>query len=286
LDIDIPPAFVQSPWFVVLMALAAALLAYGAYMLRIRVITRRLQEGFLARMAERSRIARALHDTLLQSVQSLILTFQTHTNGYPRGSTERRRLEQTLDFAEQLLVEGRDQIMDLRVSRAPEDLILALEQFGKGLAEHRPHLFDVQMHGRPRKLRPKVYEEIYAIAKEALFNASRYAEAKHIWLELRYESHCFTIRVQDDGRGLDESIVKDGRRPGHWGLVGMRERADCIGGQLSIISALGQGTEVVATLPSRMAYESRLTILSGTDSADPSDDKMVITPRAPSSWVR
>jgi signal transduction histidine kinase/ligand-binding sensor domain-containing protein len=259
MDIYIPPTFIQTPWFLLLMALAAALLCYGAYVLRIRVITRRLQEGFLARMAERSRIARALHDTLLQSVQYLILTFQTHTNSYAKDSNERNRLEQTLNFAEQLLVEGRDQIMDLRASSAPEDLILALEQFGKGLAEHRPHLFNATMHGRPRQLRPKVYEEIYAIAKEALFNASRYAEAKHIWLELSYESRCFTLRVGDDGRGLDEGVMKDGQRPGHWGLVGMRERANFIGAQFSIISEPGKGAEVVATLSSKAAYESRLT---------------------------
>lgn len=265
LEIDIQPAFVQTSWFLLIMILAVALLGYAVYMLPVRVITRRLQEGFQARIAERSRIARALHDTLLQSVQGLIMTFQMHANRCARDSDERRRLEQTLDFAEQLLVEGRDQIMDLRASCAPGDLILALEQFGKGLAEHRPHLFTATMHGRPRKLRPKVYEEIYAIAKEALFNASRYAEAKHIWLELSYEARGFTMRIRDDGRGLGEDVIKDGQRAGHWGLVGMRERADGLGGQLSIVSELGKGTEIAVTLPSKMAYASRIELAHGDD---------------------
>lgn len=160
------------------------------------------------------------------------------------------RLDQTLNLAEQLLVEGRDQIMDLRASASPD----ALEQFGKGLAEHRSHAFAMKVNGVPRQLRPHVHDEVYAIAREALFNASRYADASRIELELDYNASAFVLRIRDNGRGLDDAVAAAGHRPGHWGMVGMRERAHNIGASLAIESKPGVGTEVIATVPGRMAY--------------------------------
>ncbi|WP_072784989.1 sensor histidine kinase [Duganella sacchari] len=255
LDISIPPTFVQTPWFMLLVALGIALLGYAAYQLRVRVIKRRMQETFWARMAERSRIARALHDTLLQSVQGLIMTFQSFANKYEPGSRERERMEKSLDMAEQLLTQGRDQIMDLRASSSSDDLGLTLGEFGKGQAEHGAHAFSVRITGTPCRLRSKAYEEIYAIGREALFNAARYAEADNIWLELHYTPRLFTLKVKDNGRGLDHQTLSSGQSPGHWGLVGMRERAESMKAQLSILSQPGEGTEVVLTVKARNAYE-------------------------------
>ncbi|WP_229262560.1 sensor histidine kinase [Duganella radicis] len=255
LDIRIPPTFVQTPWFIVLLALGALLLVWGAYLLRVRVITRRMRDTFLTRMAERSRIARALHDTLLQSVQGLILSFQMYANKYAPGSQDRVRLEKTLEMAEQLLVDGRDQIMDLRAASSPDDLGPGLAQFGQWLAEHGRHTFSVQVRGTPVRLRPDVHEEVYAIAREALYNASRYSEAKNIRLELAYSPRQFSLSVRDDGRGLDDHTLNAGQRPGHWGLVGMRERAGCIAAKLAIVSRPAQGTEVSLVLQARNAYE-------------------------------
>lgn len=254
LDIAIPPTFVQSAWFKLLMAAVALLLLYTAYALRIRYLTQLLQERLHERLTERTRIARALHDTLLQSVQALLMTFDTHSRHVQEGTPERIRLDKSLDLAEQLLVEGRDQIMALRESSSPAVLELALGQFGRGLAEHRPHAFDMQVAGVPRQLRPEVHEEIYAIAREALFNASSYANAGRICLELEYSTGAFAVRIRDDGRGLDESVAAAGHRPGHWGLVGMRERAGCIGAVLEIASKPGAGTQVTVTVPGRKAY--------------------------------
>lgn len=251
LELDIPPTFVQSGWFKLLLAAACLLLLYLAYALRIRLLTQRMQERLQERLAERTRIARTMHDTLLQSVQALLMSFDVHSRNLKEGTPERVRLDQTLNLAEQLLVEGRDQIMDLRASGSPDALELTLEQFGKGLAEHRAHAFAIKVKGASRPLPPAVHDEIYAIAREALFNASRYADATRIELELEYGANAFAMRIRDNGRGLDESVAALGHRPGHWGLVGMRERAHGIAASLDIDSKAGAGTEITVTLPGR-----------------------------------
>jgi signal transduction histidine kinase/ligand-binding sensor domain-containing protein len=254
LEIDIPPTFVQSVWFKLLLVALGLLLLYAAYALRIRYLERRMQERLQERLGERTRIARTLHDTLLQSIQALLLGFDAHSRHLKEGTPERIRLDQTLSLAERLLVEGRDQIMDLRASGSPDVLALTLEQFGKGLAEHRAHMFDTKVHGTARQLRADVHDEIYAIAREALFNASRYAEASRIVLEIDYSGSAFVMHIRDNGRGLDESVAAAGHRPGHWGLQGMRERANCIGATLDIASQEGDGTIVTVTVPGKKAY--------------------------------
>ncbi|CAN7532152.1 triple tyrosine motif-containing protein [Pseudoduganella sp. LjRoot289] len=251
LELDIPPTFVQSGWFKLLLAAIGLLLLYAAYALRIRFLTQRMQERLQERLAERTRIARTMHDTLLQSVQALLMSFDVHSRNLKEGTPERTRLDQTLNLAEQLLVEGRDQIMDLRASGSPEALELTLEQFGKGLAEHRAHAFAVKVVGATRPLCADVHGEVYAIAREALFNASRYSDATRIELELEYSASAFVLRVRDNGKGLDESVAAVGHRPGHWGLVGMRERARGIGAGLDIASKPGAGTVITVTVPGR-----------------------------------
>ncbi|MNT18591.1 Signal transduction histidine-protein kinase/phosphatase DegS [compost metagenome] len=144
--------------------------------------------------------------------------------------------------------------MDLRASAEPDELRLALQQFGKGLAEHRAHAFTVHVSGTCRRLQPRVHDEVYAIAREALFNASRYAEAANIVLELDYAEQAFTLRVRDDGCGLDDAVAQAGQRPGHWGLVGMRERAAGIAASLRIDSRPGAGTQIEVSVPGRLAY--------------------------------
>ncbi len=254
LEIEIPPTFLQSGWFKLLLAALGLLLLYAAYTLRIRYLTRQMQQRLHERLAERTRIARALHDTLLQSMQALLMTFDGHSRSLKEGTPERIRLDQTLNLAEQLLVEGRDQIMDLRASASPDTLELTLAQFGKGLAEHRQHAFDMKISGTPRQLRARVHDDIYAIAREALFNASRYADASSIKLELEYNASCFVMRIRDNGCGLDDAVAAVGHRPGHWGLVGMRERANSIGASLEIDSKPGVGMDVTITVPRGMAY--------------------------------
>lgn len=255
LDIHIPPTFVQTNWFLLLLALGAALLLYVAYALRIRYITSRMQGRLHARLEERSRIARSLHDTLLQSVQGLLMSFNAHVHHVPEGSRERAHLERTVGLAGRLLVEGRDQIMDLRASASPDEMRLALESFGNELSEYSGHAFSIRLVGRARALKPHVNDEIYAIGREALFNASRYANAHHVLLELDYGKEEFTLRIGDDGCGLDAAVAESGHRPGHWGLPGMRERAAGVGAQFHLASQPGRGTQIVVTLAAVLAYQ-------------------------------
>jgi signal transduction histidine kinase/ligand-binding sensor domain-containing protein len=253
-EVRIPPAFVQTLWFKLLLVSLAAMALYALHAARIRYLRRNLQQRLQERMAERSRIARALHDTLLQSVQGLIMSFHAHVDLVAPGTRERTRLDQTLDLAEQLLVEGRDQIMGLRTAASANELGLALIELGKGLAAHGRHSFSECVQGRVRLLQPRVHDEVYAIAREALFNASRYAGAANITLELDYGTQVFAVRIRDDGRGLPDRVAKAERRDGHWGLVGMRERASCIGASLEIASQAGRGTLIPVTVAGAVAY--------------------------------
>jgi len=254
LEIHIPPTFVQTRWFLLLLALGAALLLYAAYALRVSHITRRLQERTDARLEERSRIARSLHDTLLQSVQGLIMSFNAHAHQVPEGSSERARLERTLGLAGRLLVDGRDQIMGLRASASPDELPRALQAFGIELAEYSGNAFELRVAGHVVPLQPHVSEEVYAIGREALFNAARYAGAGGMLLEIDYGMDAFALRIRDDGQGVDETVAAAGSRPGHWGLPGMRERAAAVGASFQLASAPGAGTEIRVSLPAGLAY--------------------------------
>jgi signal transduction histidine kinase/ligand-binding sensor domain-containing protein len=259
LGIDIRPTFVQTKWFTLLLLLAAVLLLSSGYALRIRSIRRRLQERHQAQLEERSRIARSLHDTLLQSVQGLLLTFDAHARHAEEGSRERARLEKTLDLGWRLVEEGREQILNLRAAASPDELYRVLQPYGKDLAEHAGHTFDIRTTGKARPLKPHVHEEMYAIGREALFNASRYAEAHCIILELDYGNEAFTLRIRDDGCGLDSAVAASGHRPGHWGLLGMRERAEEMKADFTLASHPDNGTEITVTLSGKLAY---LTALS------------------------
>jgi signal transduction histidine kinase len=217
-----------------------------------------MHERMAARLEERSRIARSLHDTLLQSVQGVLMSFGAHVHQVPEGSRERANLERTMGLAKSLLVEGRNQIMDLRASAKAEELRISLQAFGDELAAYSGHAFQLRVTGKLQRLKPQVNDEIYAIGREALFNASRYANACTVLLELDYGEDMFRLRICDDGRGLDEAVVQSGQLPGHFGLPGMRERAVGIGASFMLTSRSGEGAEIAVTLPAELAYQFSL----------------------------
>jgi len=256
LAIEIRPAFVQTGWFTLLLAAAAALLLYLAYRWRVRIISRRLQERHRAQLEERSRIARSLHDTLLQSVQGVILSFNAHALRLPAGSPERGKLDGSLRLAWDLVREARDQIMGLRASAAPDDLRLALHTYGKDLAQYGGYDFALRRVGRIRLLRPQVHDELYAIGREALFNAARHAQPRQVLLELDYGPDAFTLSVRDDGRGLDPGASDAEALPDHWGVRGMHERARDLDAAFHLASAPGEGTTVTVTLAAGLAYQA------------------------------
>lgn len=258
MNINLAPlsAWLQSGWFRLLCGAVAAGLLYLAYLWRISQITGRVQAQLKARQLERERIARALHDTLLQGVQSLTLRFQTAINQLPpEAAAVRATMEQILDSADQIIVDGRDQVMDLRGSlELGSDMALSLNAAGCAMAEENGVRFQFSVEGAVRRMQPLVTDEMNCIGREALSNAFRHARARRVALNIAYGCDDFRLQVQDDGQGIDEQTLSGGGRQRHWGLTGMRERAHNLGGKLDIWSRPGNGTEVVLTLPAPLVY--------------------------------
>ena len=257
LEFTIPPTFLQSVWFKLLLALALAAILWFAYALRLRQVTANIRAGHQVRMAERERIARELHDTLLQGFHGLVLRFQAVADRVPPDHPARRPMDDALDHADEVLVEGRDRVRALRGAAGEGDpaqaLVAAAAEAAVELAGAPPR-FDLTVEGRPRPLHPVVGEELQRIGEEAIRNAFRHAQAKSVVAELTYGRGQLRLDIRDDGVGLPGDVAAAGERAGHYGLTGMRERAQRIGGALSVISRAGAGTEVLLSIPGRSAY--------------------------------
>ncbi len=259
LDFEIVPTFYQTTWFAALCVALSAAALYGFYVARLRQVANRLRERLAAKNTERERIARDLHDTLLQSTQGLILRVQAATNEIAKDSPTRQKLELALDRADEVLAEGRDRVLDLRVAAdSLRDLPQAFASAGDELARGESVAFRISVEGRPRELVRRVNDEAYSIGREALINAFRHAQAQSIEVQLIYGDDEFSIRVRDDGVGIDTDAPQAGSRPGHWGLPGMRERAKQIDAQFAIWSRTGAGTEMELSVPAGVAYGSRV----------------------------
>jgi signal transduction histidine kinase/ligand-binding sensor domain-containing protein len=266
LDFSIAPAYYQTSWFRVSCVAAFLVLLWGIYRLRVQQLQHQFAIGLEARVNERTRIARDLHDTLLQSFQGLMLRFQTVGEMLPaRPLDAKNALEGALDRADQAISEGRDAITDIRASTlASRDLEKSITALMTNLSEElaadngRSATFRVLVEGTPRAVRPTLQDEIHRIARESLRNAFRHAQAAHIETEITY-GESLRLRFRDDGKGIDRSVVEHGGRSGHWGLPGIRERAKQIGAQLTVWSELGAGTEVELSIPGSIAYEASPT---------------------------
>ena len=255
LDFSIDPAYYQTTWFQASCAAAFLALLWGLYRYRLHQIAREFNARLEERVGERTRIARELHDTLLQSFQGLMLRFQIVDNLLPPGKAK-ETLGKALERADQAIAEGRDSIHDLRSSTViANDLADAVRALGDELASQDSAEFRLVVEGAPRELHPILRDEIYRIAREAVRNAFRHAQALHIEAEISYGEGALRVRVRDDGRGIDPVVVEEGRA-GHFGLPGMRERAKRIGAELNVWSGVGSGTEVDLSVPGTIAYGS------------------------------
>ncbi len=249
----IEPAFYQTPWFAALCVAAAIAGLWAWHRLRLRQAAARMQNRLDARLAERERIARELHDTLMQGFHGLMLRFQTATERIPKELAARGLMDAALDRADAVLIEGRHRLLDLRREEQPA-LGAALAEAGEALALHRSTRFALVETGTARALRPDVGDAFLRIGTEALANAFKHAKASRIDVELRHGDDQLRLVVRDDGAGMDAAVLAAGRRPGHWGLTGMRERAGEIGANLSLRSRPGAGTELELRLPAARAY--------------------------------
>jgi ligand-binding sensor domain-containing protein/signal transduction histidine kinase len=258
------PYFYETGWFRLVAVTAFVVILSGAYRFRLRQIRAQMSARLDERLLERTRVARELHDTLLQSFQGVLLLFQAATDLLPvRPDVAKAKqcLDRAIHQAAQAITEGRNAIQGLRSSTIEtNDLSAALNSLAVELAANRVKqdspVVGVQVEGTSRDLHPILRDEVYQIAGEALRNAFTHAQAKRIEVEIRYDERELRLRVRDDGKGIDAKHLNEDGRPGHYGLRGMRERAELLGGKLAVWSELDAGTEVELMIPAARAYET------------------------------
>ncbi len=258
LDFSVAPAYYQTRWFQFSLAAAFLLLLWGVYRLRVRQVARGFSMRMEERVNERTRIARDLHDTLLQSFQGVLLKFHAVTYMLPQRPAEAQKaLEGAIEQAGKAIAEGRDAVQGLRSSTLrTNELAQAITAIGEGLrSDAGPDgpSFGVEVEGAPLEMPPILRDEVYRIAVEALRNAFRHSAARRIEVEIRYSQREMRVRIRDDGKGIDRQTLVSGRT-GHHGLAGMHERAKLAGGKLVVWSEVDSGTEIELTIPGAIAY--------------------------------
>jgi ligand-binding sensor domain-containing protein/signal transduction histidine kinase len=259
LTIVIAPPWWNTAWFRALCAIFLLALLWTAYQWRLLQVHHQFEMALEVRVSERTRIARELHDTLLQTFHGVLLQLQTVFQLMRERPMEaQERLESTIDEVAEAITEGRDAVQGLRESTVQSnDLALAISTLGEELAtdstSQRPE-FRVAVEGEARDLHPILRDEIYRIAAEALRNAFQHARARKVEVEIRYDNEQFRLRVRDDGKGIDPGILSHRGSEGHYGLPGMRERAVVIEGKLAVWSEVNAGTEVELCVPASAAY--------------------------------
>ncbi len=253
IEIAVRAHFYQHWWFRLACGLGLLLAAFLVYRWRLDLASRQLRSRAAERAFERDRIARDLHDTLLQSIQGLVLRFQSVASGMGGGDPNRKLLENTLDQADELIAEGKQRVLGLRTDEQPADLPAML---GQALTESPFHIDvakTVHCSGTRSTVVAGVAHEIREIVGEALFNAARHARARSIRIEIDYGPRYLTVQVVDDGIGIEHARESRGSAPG-LGLVGMYERAAQIGGTLTMEAAPEGGTIISLRVPGRSAY--------------------------------
>jgi signal transduction histidine kinase/ligand-binding sensor domain-containing protein len=254
LAFKVDPAFWQTWWFRVSSVLVIALIMLAFFRSRELRLTKQLNMRFEERLAERTRIARDLHDTLLQGFLSASMQLHVVADQLPPDFPSKPVFDRVLELMARVIDEGRNALGGLRSSPGGAlDLGQALSQIQQEFPENEERSFHVIVEGSPRSLHPVIRDEIYSIGREALTNAFRHSRATSIEVELEYASHQLRVLVRDSGVGFDEKVVKFGR-DGHFGLSGMRERAKKIGSKLRVLSRPGGGTEVELCVPGHTAF--------------------------------
>ena len=255
LEFSIDPAYYQANWFRTLCAAVFLALLWLAYQFRVRQLQETFNVASEARLNERMRIARELHDNLLQTVQGLMLSLQAVSEVMPPGAAK-NKFEKTLEIGDRAIREGRSAVQDLRLASTTSDLTQAVRALGDELASGGRPSFRLVVEGSMRELRPVVRDEIYSIAREALRNAFTHACARRIEAEIGFNERLLQLRIRDDGRGITHEIAEQGSA-GHYGIAGMRERARQIDSKLVILSGPETGTEVELSVPGSVAYVKR-----------------------------
>jgi len=254
IDFRVEPTLWQTWWFRLALVLSAGLAIFVVYRLRMRQLTRLLNVRFEERLEEREAIARDLHDTLLQGLFRAAMQLDVANDRLPADSPAKPILQRVIELMNQVGEEGRATIRSLRSSfRSPHHLEKALSQ----VREEFPGAdvdFSIVVEGEPRLLNSIVWDEVYRLGREAIINSFRHSRAKNIEVEIEYAANSLRLIVRDDGGGIDAQVLQSGRE-GHWGLSGMRERAEKMGAKSVVSSRVGAGTEIELTIPGSVAFD-------------------------------
>jgi ligand-binding sensor domain-containing protein/two-component sensor histidine kinase len=249
LHIHILPPWWDTWWFITFYTAVIVLLLWFGYWFRLQEITRQHNIRLEERVGERNRIARDLHDTLLQGFQGLMLQFQTVLNALRHDDPLYKKMDRVMDLADRVLLEGRQSVQGLRDEvSSGDDLQALLMHCGEQLAEDHAIPFTLSVHGEPPSIDPTICREMYYIGREAISNAFQHSHATKIEAAISCEESVVSLTVRDNGIGIEPDILHAGRM-GHWGFPGMRERSESIGARLSIRSEVGSGTELILTVP-------------------------------------
>jgi signal transduction histidine kinase/ligand-binding sensor domain-containing protein len=247
------PAWYQTPWFRALCVVAGFLVLWIFYRLRVRQVARAIKARFDERLDERTRIARDLHDTFLQTIRGSKLVADAALHSSADLASMRRAMEQLSVWLEQATHEGRAALASLRTStRQKNDLAAAFRRAMEECRIHTSMETILSVAGDAREMHPIVRDEVYRIGYEAIRNACVHSQASQLLVELRYD-HDLTLRISDNGVGIDPAIADRGRE-GHFGLQGMRERAVRIVGKLTVVSSAASGTEIKLVVPGGIIY--------------------------------
>ena len=255
LGFTIPPAWYQTMWFKILCGVLAGLLAYVFYLYRIGQYAAMLRVRFDERVEERTRLARDLHDTLLQTIQgSKLVADQAHSDASDAGQMH-HALGLVSKWLDRAVHEGRAALHSLRSSTVDTNNLAAAF---RDAAEHCRVGTRIQVShsllGQSRDMHPIVRDEIYRIGFEAIHNACVHSEGRIVTVELVYGQNVL-LRVWDDGKGLDTETLQSGR-PGHFGLKGMQERAQRIEAKLTLLTSPTGGTEVCLVVPGSVVFRT------------------------------
>jgi len=251
------PPFWRTWWFLLSSILVGLLVLFALYRWRVHQLRTQLTLRFEERLAERTRIAQDLHDTLLQGLVSASMQLHVANDHLAQDSPAKPLVGRVMQLMGQVIEEGRDAVRGLRsTSGNTDDLETAFTRAGQEFGNEQVKDVRVIVDGTPRQLHPIIRDEAYRIGREALANAFRHSRANKIELELEYSPKHLRILVRDDGAGIDPEVLHSGR-DGHWGLAGMRERAENIGARLKVWSRANAGTEVELVIPSQVAFVAR-----------------------------
>ena len=252
--VDGTPPFWKTRWFRYSLVLFAICALLALYRWRFYELRRQLNLRFEERLAERTRIAQDLHDTLLQGVISASMQLHVANELLPHHAPAKPLVERVIELMGQVVDEGRDAVRGLRSEYSnSDDLGTAFAQIGEEFKTDQTKDYSVVVEGTSQELHPVIRDEVYRIVREALTNAFRHSQGTKIEAELEYTSKHLRILVRDNGAGIDPKVVELGR-DGHWGLTGMRERAESIGGRLKVWSRANAGTEIELFIPSHIAF--------------------------------